>query len=135
MAKEQSLDLVEVAPNISPPVARIVDFQKFRYTERKKEQLAKKHAKDVELKEIWLSPRIAQHDLEVRLKKAEEFLTKGNKVKITVKFRGREMAHPEIGRQIVDQALKYLGDNVTIERESRFEGRNLTLIIAAVKKS
>lgn len=128
-AREAELDLVEVAPHIQPPIARIIDFEKFRYKEEKKEQAAKKHAREVELKEIWLSPRIAKHDLEVRLRKAEDFLEEGNKVKLTVKFKGREMIHPENGRQVIDLALSYLGERVNIEREARFEGRNLTLII------
>lgn len=133
VASEQGLDLVEVAPNVKPPVAKIVDFQKFRYQEEKKEQAAKKHAHDVELKEIWLSPRIDQHDLEVRLKKVEEFLLKGDKVKLTVKFRGREMIHPENGHKVVSQALSYLGNKISIEREAKFEGRSLTIIIGIKK--
>lgn len=127
------MDLVEVAGNANPPVARITDFEKFRYKEEKKEQAAKKHAREVELKEIWLSPRIASHDLEIRLKKADEFLNKGNKVKITVKFKGREMAHPEVGREVINQALAYFGEKITIEREVRFEGRNLTAIVGNKK--
>lgn len=122
--------MVEVAPNAQPPVARIVDFEKFRYKESKKEQAAKKHAKEVELKEIWLSPRIALHDLEVRLKKAKEFLDEGHRVKLTVKFKGREMAHPEIGHEVLKRALEYLGEGISIERETKFEGRNLTTIIS-----
>lgn len=125
--------MVEVAPNVQPPVARIVDFEKFRYSEEKREQAAKKHAKEVELKEIWLSPRIAQHDLEVRLKKAEEFLEKGNKVKLTIKFKGREMAHPEVGHQVVKQILAYFGDRISVERETKFEGRHLTTIVGTAK--
>lgn len=132
-AREQELDLVEVAPNINPPVARITEFEKFRYKEEKREQAAKKHAKDVELKEIWLSPRIAEHDLMVRLKKAEEFIEKGDKVKLTVKFKGREMAHPEVGHRVVQKALEYFGERVGIERETKFEGRNLTTIIGQAK--
>lgn len=127
------MDLVEVAENANPPVARITDFEKFRYKEEKKEQAAKKHAREVELKEIWLSPRIAYHDLEIRLKKADEFLEKGNKVKITVKFKGREMAHPEVGREVINQALAYFGEKIVIEREVRFEGRNLTAIVGNKK--
>jgi translation initiation factor IF-3 len=129
------LDLVEVAATANPPVARIIDFQKFKYQESKKEQAAKKHAKEVELKEIWLSPRIATHDLEVRLKRAEEFLGKGNKVKLSIKFKGREMAHPELGRQVLAQAMGYFGDRIATEREAKFEGRNLTTIIGSAKKS
>lgn len=132
-AREQGLDLVEVAPRVDPPVAKIVDFEKFRYREEKKEQATKKNVQEVELKEIWLSPRIAAHDLEIRLKKAGEFLAEGNKVKLTVKFKGREMAHPEVGRQVVNRALAYFGDRIKIERETKFEGRNLTTIIGSVK--
>ena len=133
-AEALGLDLVEVAAQVDPPVARIVDFQKFKYQEDKKEQAAKKHAKDVEQKEIWLSPRIAQHDLETRLRRVQEFLEDGNKVKITVKFKGREMAHPETGHKVTKLALEYLGENITIERETKFEGRNLTTIIGVGKK-
>lgn len=132
-AREQGLDLVEVATSANPPVARIVDFQKFRYIENKKEQAAKKHAKQVEIKEIWLSPRIATHDLEVRLRRVEEFIAEGDKVKLTVKFKGREMIHPEIGHKVVQAALSFLGDKVQMEREVRFEGRNLSIIIGASK--
>lgn len=132
-AYDQDLDLVEIAPNINPPVAKIVDFEKFRYQEEKKEQAARKHAKDVELKEIWLSPRIAQHDLEVRLKKADAFLVRGDKVKLTIKFKGREMAHPETGHQVVRKVLEYFGDRINLERETKFEGRNLTTIVGPRK--
>lgn len=128
------MDLVEVAANAEPPVARIVDFEKFRYKEEKREQTAKKNAKEVSLKEIWLSPRIAQHDLDVRLKKANEFLEEGNKVKLNVKFKGREMAHPEQGYEVVKKALAFWGENINIERETRFEGRNLTTIIGLLNK-
>lgn len=124
---------MEVASNAIPPVAKLIDFQKFRYQENKKEQAAKKHAREVELKEIWLSPRIQQHDLTVRLRKAEQFLIDGNKVKLTVKFRGREMAHPENGRQVLDAAIAYFGQKVNIEREFKFEGRSLSVIIGATK--
>ena len=128
-AKELGLDLVELAAQANPPVAKIVDFEKFRYQESKKEQAIKKHAREIELKEIWVSPRIADHDLNTRLNRVEEFLTKGNKVKLTVKFKGREMGHPELGHQVLDQAMQILGeDKIKIERERRFEGRNLAVI-------
>lgn len=134
-AVEQEMDLVEVAPNVNPPVARIVDFEKFRYHEAKREAAARKHAQDVEIKEIWISPRIAEHDLQTRLKRVNEFLDDGNKVKLTVKFKGREMAHPEVGYQVVKQALAFLGERIHIERETKFEGRNLTTIIGVNKKT
>lgn len=131
-AKEKGLDLVEVASRADPPVARIVDFQKFRYEESKKERGAKKESGGG-LKELWLSPRIADHDLEVRVKRAGEFLKDGFKVKLTVKFKGREMAHPELGHQVLKQALAMLGEGVGVERESRFEGRNLSIIVTKMR--
>lgn len=131
-AKEAELDLIEVAANADPPVARIIDFQKFRYQEGKKERAAKKSSGS-ELKELWLSPRIAEHDLLVRLKRAEEFLKDGNKVKLTVKFKGREMAHLENGHLVLRKAIEHFGDRILIERESKFEGRRLSVIIAKAK--
>lgn len=132
-AKELELDLVEIAEKANPAVAKLIDYEKFRYQEEKKEQQARKNMHEVELKEIWLSPRIAEHDLETRLKKANEFLSKGNKVKLNVKFKGREMAHPETGYKVTQQALDWFGSRVTVERETKFEGRNLTTIIGSVK--
>lgn len=132
-AKELGLDLIEIAPSANPPVAKLIDYEKFRYQEEKKEQQAKKNAREVELKEIWLSPRIENHDLEVRLKRAEYFIEKGDKVKLNVKFRGREMVHPETGYKVVKQALDWFGEKIEVERETKFEGRNLTTIIGAAK--
>ncbi len=128
-AKQVELDLVEVAPNADPPVARIVDFKKLRYEENKKSQSAGRSSSS-QLKELWLSPRIADHDLGVRLKRTEEFLKDGDKVKLTVKFKGREMAHPEVGRVVLQKALDHFGENIHIEREVKFEGRNLSAIIS-----
>lgn len=127
-AKEEGLDLVEIAPNADPPVARIVDFQKFKYEESKKDRGSKKGSEGG-LKELWLSPRIEDHDLKVRVSRTEEFLKDGFKVKLTVKFKGREMAHPENGRKVLDQAITLLGEGVGIEREAKFEGRNLSIIV------
>lgn len=132
-AKELDLDLVEIAEKANPPVAKLIDYEKFRYQEEKKEQQARKNMREVELKEIWLSPRIADHDLETRLKKANEFLAKGNKVKLNVKFKGREMAHPETGYRVTERALEWFQGRVVIERETKFEGRNLTTIIGTAK--
>lgn len=131
-AKETGLDLVEVASKADPPVARIVNFQKFRYAESKKEKGSKKESGGG-LKELWLSPRIADHDLEVRIKRTEEFLKDGFKVKLTVKFKGREMAHTELGHQVIKQTLELLGDQVGVEREPRFEGRNLSIIVTKMR--
>lgn len=131
-AKKAGLDLVEVASKADPPVARIVNFQKFRYEESKKERGSKKESGGG-LKELWLSPRIADHDLEVRIKRTEDFLKDGFKVKLTVKFKGREMAHPELGHQVIKQTLELLGDQVGVEREPRFEGRNLSIIVTKMR--
>lgn len=132
-ASSAELDLVEIAPNAKPPVARIVDFEKFRYEENKKAQAARKGSSEGGLKELWLSPRIAEHDLETRLRRAQEFLGDGQKVKLTVKFRGREMGHRELGRQVLDKAIAYLGEKVVVEREPKMEGRNLSIIITKSK--
>ncbi len=132
-AQELGLDLIEVAPNAKPPVARILDFKKFKYEESKKEKAAKKGEGASGLKELWLSPRIAEHDLKVRLSRAEEFLGDGYKVKLTVKFKGREMAHPEFGHQVIKKALGLLGERVLVERDAKMEGRKLSVILAKTK--
>ncbi|MBI2019752.1 translation initiation factor IF-3 [Candidatus Daviesbacteria bacterium] len=132
-AKELEQDLIEIAPNADPPVAKITNFQKFRYEENKKDRAARKGSSAGELKELWLSPRIAEHDLKVRLTRTEEFLKEGHKVKLTVKFRGREMAHQEIGYQVLRDALNLLGDKVAVERDAKMEGRKLSMIVGKSK--
>jgi len=132
-AKTAELDLIEVAPNADPPVARIANFQKFRYEENKKERASKKGDGAGGLKELWLSPRIAEHDLQVRLNRTEEFLKSGHKVKLTVKFKGREMAHQELGHKVLQEALTLLGTGVGVEREPKFEGRKLSMIVGKSK--
>ena len=132
-AKQAQLDLIEVASNANPPVARIANFQKFRYEENKKERASKKGSSEGGLKELWLSPRIAEHDLRVRLNRTEEFLKSGHKVKLTVKFKGREMAHQELGHRVLQEALSLLGNNVGVEREPKIEGRKLSMIVGKTK--
>lgn len=134
-AKELGQDLIEIAPNTDPPVAKITDFQKFRYEENKKERASKKGTSAGELKELWLSPRIAEHDLKVRLARTEEFLKDGHKVKLTVRFKGREMAHQELGYQVLQEALSLLGDSAAVEREAKMEGRKLSVILGKNKQS
>lgn len=134
-ARELGQDLIEIAPNADPPVAKISDFQKFRYEENKKERASKKGTSAGELKELWLSPRIAEHDLKVRLARTEEFLKDGHKVKLTVRFKGREMAHQELGYQVLQEALSLLGDNAAVEREAKMEGRKLSVILGKNKQS
>lgn len=128
-AREAGVDLVEIAPMARPPVVKIIEFQKFKYEENKKEQVAKKHAKEVELKEIWLTPRIAEHDLMTRVKRVEEFIGDNNKVMFRVKFKGREMAHTNLGFELLTKVMNILGDKVGIERDAKLEGRSITLII------
>lgn len=123
------MDLVEIAPNIKPPVAKIVDFQKFKYEEEKKEKAAKKNAKEVELKELWLTPRIAEHDLNTRLRRAEEFLEQGDRILFRVKFKGREMAHTEFGFQLLNKVFATMGDKISLDREPKLEGRSITAIV------
>lgn len=131
-AKEQELDLIEIAPQADPPVARIVDFQKFRYEEGKKDKGSKKGGEGG-LKELWLSPRIAEHDLKVRLRRTEEFINDGYKVKLTVKFKGREMAHQDLGYKVLQEALALLGEGVGIDRDPKMEGRKLSMIVGKNK--
>lgn len=135
LSREKSLDLVEIAPSANPPVAKIIDFQKFRYEENKKEQAARKHAKDVEVKELWLSPRIAEHDLNTRLRRAEEFLKDGHKIILRVKFRGREMAHMNLGYALLNKIIQSMGDKASVERDIKTEGRSLTVMLGKNKIS
>ncbi|MCL4366387.1 translation initiation factor IF-3 [Patescibacteria group bacterium] len=132
-AKELGQDLIEIAPNANPPVAKIADFQKFRYDENKKDRASRKGANLGDLKELWLSPRIAEHDLKVRLNRTLEFIKDGHKVKLTVKFKGREMAHQELGHQVLQEALTFLGDKVAVERDAKMEGRKLSMIVGKGK--
>jgi len=130
MAEEQHLDLVEVAPKAKPPVCRIMDFGKYRYEQQKREKEAKKKQKVITIKEVKLRPNIEQHDFDVKLKNALRFVQEGNKVKVTIMFRGRELSHPELGREILSRVAEQLGSSVTIERNAKLEGKNMTMIVA-----
>ncbi len=129
LSKEAEVDLVEIASTANPPVVRLIDFKKFKYEQAKKEQEEKKHAKETELKEVRMGPFVAENDLNVRMMRIKAFLHNGNKVKISIKFSGRQMSHPEFGHQLLKRILDILNDIAVVEREIRFEGRNLTLII------
>lgn len=131
-AKQLGIDLIEIAPAADPPVAKLANFQKFRYEENKKDR-SNKRSSEGGLKELWLSPRIAEHDLRVRLNRTEEFLKMGHKVKLTVKFKGREMAHQELGHKVLQEALAILGEKAGVEREPKFEGRKLSMIVGKTK--
>ena len=130
MAEEQHLDLVEVAPKAKPPVCRIMDFGKYRYEQQKREKEAKKKQKIVTIKEVKLRPNIEQHDFDVKLKNALRFLEEGNKVKVTIMFRGRELSHPELGREVLNRVSAQLKELVSIERDAKLEGKNMTMILA-----
>lgn len=130
MAVEQHLDLVEVAPKAKPPVCRIMDFGKYRYEQQKREKEARKKQKVITIKEVKLRPNIEQHDFDVKLKNAVRFLADGDKVKVTIMFRGRELSHPELGKEILDRVAEQLRDSVTIERDAKLEGKNMIMILA-----
>lgn len=130
MAQEQHLDLVEIAPKAKPPVCRIMDFGKYRYEQQKREKEAKKKQKVIAVKEVKLRPGIEQHDFDVKLKSTLRFLQEGNKVKLTIMFRGREMSHPEIGGEVLKRATDQLREFAIIERDARLEGKNMIMIVA-----
>ncbi len=131
-AETANLDLVEVAPNASPPVCRLMDYGKFRYEQSKKEREARRHQKQVELKEVRLRPKTDSHDLEVKANQARRFLNAGDKVKFTVRFRGREMAHTNIGREILEELIEKLRDIATVEQKPLLESRALSLVVAPI---
>ena len=130
MAMEQHLDLVEIAPKANPPVCRIMDFGKYRYEQQKREKEARKKQKVISVKEVKLRPNIEQHDFDVKLKNAVRFLEEGNKVKVTIMFRGRELSHPDLGREILGRVAEQLKDSVSIERDAKLEGKNMIMILA-----
>jgi translation initiation factor IF-3 len=122
--------LVEVAPDVKPSVCRIMDYSKYKYDQEKKEKLAKKHQKKVHLKEIKLRPKIEEHDYQVKLRSLERFLTRGDKVKVTLTFRGREMAHQELGRRVLDRFIKDSANTGQIEKGPVTQGRFVSLTFA-----
>jgi translation initiation factor IF-3 len=134
-AEEVGLDLVEIVPSSNPPVCKIINYGKFRYDQTKREKESKKSQHQVKVKEIKLKPNIDEHDIETKLKHAREFLTKGNKVKFTCMFRGREMAHPEFGEKVIRKMCESLEDIAASEAPPKMFGRSLTVVLApGVKK-
>ncbi len=123
-------DLVEVAPTSAPPVCRIMDYGKYKYELSKKEHQSRRHQKSTQVKEIKLRPRTDKHDLEIKIKQVKEFLAEGNKTKVTVTFRGREMANQEMGRTMMNTVMTQLAEIGTIEYSPRMEGRSLIMIVA-----
>lgn len=130
IANQHELDLVEVAPQANPPVCRIVDFSKFKYDQEKKEREAKKHQKQGRLKEIRLKPNIDNHDYGTKVKHAIGFLTKKDKVKVNLYFRGRQMEHADLGRRILDRFVTDTQGVSQVEKDVRLEGRVMSLVLA-----
>lgn len=133
LADEAELDLVMIAPTAKPPVCRIVDFGKFKYEQLRKEKEARKKQKIVEIKEIRLSPNIDTNDLNTKINAAKKFLSKGNKVKITLRFRGREMAHMRENQHILNDFAEQLGENAVVEKAPKIEGRTISMVVSEKK--
>ena len=128
-AQEAGLDLVKVAPTAKPPVCKIIDYGKYKYELARKEKEAKKKQKTIEVKEVRLSPNIEENDLNTKVNNARKFLTKGNKVKVTLRFRGREMAHMQSSKHILDEFAQSLSDIAVVEKAPKVEGRSMTMFL------
>jgi translation initiation factor IF-3 len=130
LAEEQGLDLVEVAPGAKPPVCRIMNFGKYKYQQSKRTQEARKHQTLIQVKEVKIRPRTEEHDFQFKLRHVKRFLGEGDKVKISLLFRGREIAHPEFGREMLSRILEEVKDEVVLEQAPRLEGRNMVMILS-----
>lgn len=130
LAEEAELDLVKIAPTAKPPVCKIIDYGKYKYELARKEKEAKKKQKVIEIKEVRLSPNIEDNDLNTKVSAAKKFLEKGNKVKVTLRFRGREMAHMASSKHILDDFAKMLEEVAVVEKPAKVEGRSMTLVLA-----
>lgn len=129
-AARVGLDLVEVSPNAEPPVCKILDYGRFKYEAQKKKNEARKKQKVIEVKEIKLRPAIDQHDYEVKMKAVRKFLEEGDKVKVTLRFRGREMAHQDLGAKVLQRVREEFADEIKIEQSPRMEGRQMVMVMA-----
>ena len=132
MARDEGLDLIEISPNANPPVCKIMDMGKYKYDLQKKANLAKKKQKIVSLKEIKLRPGTEAHDYNFKIKNAKKFITKGDKVKFTVKFKGREMQHTELGKDLMNRIIEETKDIAKVESQPKFEGRQMVMIIQPI---
>jgi translation initiation factor IF-3 len=132
-ARDSDLDLVEVAPNSKPPVTRILDYSKYKYEQEQKAKAARKHQQQVNVREIKLRPKIAQHDYETKRGHVERFLKQHDKVKVTIMFRGREQSHPERGRALLDRLLQDVSELAVMEQAPLQEGRNMTMLLAPTR--
>ena len=134
-AQDRDLDLVEVAPDAKPPVCRILDYSKYKYEQNQKQKAARKHQQQINVREIKFRPKIAQHDYDTKKGHVERFLKGRDKVKVTIMFRGREMAHPERGEMILNRLAEDLGDLAVIEQRPQQDGRNMTMMLAPQKSA
>ncbi len=130
MAVEKELDLVKISPNATPPVCKIMDYGKFRFEQMKKEKEAKKNQRVVEVKEIRMSPNIDTNDFNVKVKNAQKFLKEGNRVKVSVRFRGREMAHTNLGEQLLKQFGEVCSELASVDKAPKLEGRNMSMFLS-----
>ncbi len=130
IAEEQGLDLVEVAPGAKPPVCRIMNYGKYKYQQSKRTHDARKHQTVIQVKEVKLRPRTEEHDFQFKLRHAQRFLNEGNKVKVSVLFRGREMAYPEHGMEVIKRFIEGVKDLMVVEQPPRLEGRNMVAILS-----
>jgi translation initiation factor IF-3 len=130
MARESGMDLVEVAPQAKPPVCKILDYGKYKFESEKRTRDSKRKAKQVKLKEIRMQPKIEVHDLQFKTKHIQEFLDEGSKVKVTIRFRGRELAHTELGRGVLERVLEMLDRAYSLDSPPRMEGRYMSMIIS-----
>lgn len=130
MAIEMNLDLVNVAPTAKPPVCRIMDYGKFRYEQQKKEKEARKNQKVIDIKEVWFRANIDEHDYQTKFRNVVKFLGEGDKVKASVRFRGREIAHADLGKKILDRLQKEVAEICNVERAPKLEGRSMIMILA-----
>ncbi len=133
LAESKELDLVEISPNASPPVCKILDYGKYKFDQKKRNREAQKKQKRTQLKEIKMRPKIDGHDYDFKKKHIETFLSKGDKVKVTLQFRGREMAHIDLGEAILQKLKRDLEGSVIIEKEPKLEGRQMSMILAPTK--
>ncbi|SUB76244.1 Translation initiation factor IF-3 [Peptoniphilus indolicus] len=134
MAFEKKLDLVNVSPNSKPPVCRIMDYGKYKYEMIKKERDSKKKQRVINIKEVRLTPNIEKHDLETKVKHAKKFLSNGDRVKVAVRFRGREMGHTEIGKEVLDRFVEMVSESGTVDKKPKLEGRNMIMFLAPNKE-
>ena len=133
IAQERNFDIVEVAPQVVPPVCRLIDYGKFKYEQTKKEREARKKQKSINIREVQLRPKIGDHDIEFKTKTIRKLLGEGDKVKVSIIFRGREITHPELGKELLNRLVKDLGAEVVVERTPTMDGKRMIMILSPGK--